>query len=75
MRPLQVFGILLIVLGAVVVALRGISYVKDREEVELGPIEVAAEEKGFITPAAGAVAIVAGLVMVVAGRGRGRTVL
>jgi hypothetical protein len=70
MRPVQLIGVVLIVLGAVVVALRGMSYVKDREEVDLGPIEIEAEERGFITPAAGAVAIVAGVVLVVAGRGR-----
>lgn len=70
MRPVQLIGIVLIVLGAVVVALRGISFVKDREEVSLGPIEITAEERGFITPAVGAVAIVAGVVLVMAGRGR-----
>lgn len=72
MRPVQLIGILLIVFGAVVVALRGLSYVKDREEVDLGPIEIEAEERGFITPVAGVVAIVAGVVLVAAGRGRGR---
>jgi Na+-transporting methylmalonyl-CoA/oxaloacetate decarboxylase gamma subunit len=71
MRPSQIVGMVLIVLGVVVVALRGISYVKDREQVELGPVKIEAEERGFITPAVGVVAIVAGLVLVLAGRGRG----
>jgi hypothetical protein len=70
MRPVQLIGIVLIVLGAVVVAMKGISFVKDRDEVDLGPVEIAAEEKGFVTPTVGAIAIVAGVVMVIAGRGR-----
>jgi hypothetical protein len=68
MRPLGVVGVILIVCGAIVLALRGISYTKEREEVEVGPLEVAAERKGFIPPAAGVVAIVVGLGLVVAGR-------
>ena len=68
MRPLGVVGVVLIVLGAIVLALRGISYTKDRDEVQVGPLEVAAEEKGTIPPIAGVVAIVAGIVLVVVGR-------
>jgi uncharacterized membrane protein len=68
MRPLGIIGIVLIVLGAVVLAMRGISYTKERQEVDVGPLEVAAERKGFVPPAAGVVAIVVGLGLVVAGR-------
>lgn len=70
MRPLGWLGVVLIALGAIVLAMRGLSYTKERESVELGPIEVAAERKGFIPPVAGAAAIVVGLVLVVAGRRR-----
>ena len=70
MRPLGVIGVVLIVLGAVVLALRGISYTKDREEVQVGPVEIAAEDRGTIPPVAGVVAIAVGLVLVVAGRKR-----
>jgi hypothetical protein len=70
MRPLGVVGVVLIVAGAVILALRGVSYTKERQEVEVGPLEVAAERKGFIPPAAGIVAIVVGLGLVVAGRRR-----
>ena len=70
MRPLGWLGVVLIALGAIVLAMRGLSYTKERESVELGPIEVAAERKGFIPPVAGAAAIVVGLVLVVAGRKR-----
>ena len=68
MRPLGVVGVVLIVLGAIVLALRGISYTKHRDEVQVGPLEVAAEVKGTIPPIAGVVAIVAGIVLVVVGR-------
>jgi hypothetical protein len=61
MRLLGLVGILLILCGAVVLAMRGISYTKERQEVAVGPLEVAAERKGFIPPVAGVVAIVVGL--------------
>jgi hypothetical protein len=71
MRPLGLVGIALIILGAVVLALRGISYTKERQELEVGPLEVAAERKGFVPPVVGVVAIVVGLGLVIAGRRKG----
>jgi hypothetical protein len=71
MRPLGVVGVILIVLGVVVLALRGISYTKERNAVRVGPLEVAAEEKGFVPPAAGAAAIALGVALIVLGRKRG----
>ena len=68
MRPLGIVGVLLIVFGVVVLALRGISYTKDRDAVHVGPVEVAAEKKGFIPPAVGLIAVVAGVVVLVAAR-------
>ena len=68
MRPLGIVGVLLIVFGVVVLALRGISYTKDRDAVRVGPVEVAAEKKGFIPPAVGLIAVVAGVVVLVAAR-------
>ena len=56
MRPLGILGLALIALGGVVLALGGISYVKERESAKLGPIEVATERRGFIPPVAGAAA-------------------
>ncbi len=70
MRPLGIVGIILIVAGIIVLAMRGISYTRDRDEVELGPVEIAKEEKGFVSPAVGVVAIVVGLGLVVLGRQR-----
>ena len=70
MRPLGWLGALLIVAGGVVLAMRGLSYTKERQEVNIGPVEVAAERKGFIPPLAGAAAVALGVILVFAGRKR-----
>lgn len=68
MRPVGVVGAVLIVCGAIVLALRGISYTKDRQTVQVGPIGMMTEEKGFIPPIYGVVAIVLGGVLVYTAR-------
>lgn len=69
MRPLGIVGVILIVCGAAVLVMRGVSYTKDRDAAKIGPIEIATEEKGFVPPVAGAIAIAVGLVLVATGRG------
>lgn len=71
MRPLGIVGILLIVAGAAVLALRGVSYTKERQSVQVGPLGVTAERKGFIPPVIGVVAIVIGGILVFSARRRG----
>ena len=61
---------MLIVAGGVVLAMRGFSYTKERQEVQIGSVELAAERKGFIPPVAGAVAVALGVILVFAGRKR-----
>lgn len=68
MRPLGLIGVILIIGGIVVLAMRGISYTKDRDAVKIGGIEIAAENRGFIPPVAGIIAVVAGVALVAAGR-------
>ncbi|HEY9514675.1 MAG TPA: hypothetical protein VIQ74_03265 [Gemmatimonadaceae bacterium] len=70
MRPSGIVGIILIIAGLVVLVLRGFSYTKDRDSVNVGPLEISAEEKGFVPPVAGIVAVAAGLVLVAVGRKR-----
>ena len=70
MRPLGIIGVILIVAGAVVLAMKGISYTKDRDSVKIGGIELSKEDRGFVPPVAGVIAIVAGIVLVMAGRKR-----
>jgi uncharacterized membrane protein YidH (DUF202 family) len=69
MKGTTIIGIVLIVLGIAALALGGFSYT-DREKVlDIGPIEATTEERKTIPiPAvAGGAAVVAGLVLVVAG--------
>jgi len=68
MRPLGWIGVLLIVAGLIVVAMRGIPYTKSHNEVEVGPLKVTSQERGMVPPIAGIAAIVIGGVLVFAGR-------
>jgi hypothetical protein len=70
MRLTGFAGVVLIVLGVVVLAANGVSYTKERHSTDIGPLEVSTVKKGFVSPAAGAIAIVAGIVLVVVGRRR-----
>ncbi len=68
MRPLGIFGVILIIAGVVVLAMRGISYTKDRDSVKIGGVELSKEDRGFVPPVAGIIAVVAGIVLVAAAR-------
>ena len=70
MRPLGWIGVLLVVAGVIVVAMRGIPYTKSHNEVEVGPLKVTTQERGMVTPVFGIAAIVVGGVLVFAGRKR-----
>jgi hypothetical protein len=70
MRPLGWVGLLLIVAGAAIAAMGGFGYTKSRNQVEVGPIKVAAEERGLVPPVAGYAAIAIGAILVFAGRKR-----
>lgn len=71
MRPAGLIGVLLIVFGAIVLVLRGVSYVKDRNTADLGIAKVTTESRGFIPPWVGGVALLAGVVLLFAGRRSG----
>ncbi len=68
MRPLGIVGIILILGGAAVLALRGVSYTKERQSVQIGPLGVTAERKGFIPPIVGVVAVVLGGILMYSAR-------
>lgn len=70
MRPASVLGALLIVAGAVVLILKGVSFVKDKDSVDLGVVEITKTEKEFIPPVVGAIALGLGLVLVLSSRRR-----
>jgi hypothetical protein len=66
---MKMAGIVLIVLGALALAYGGFSYTKREKIVDLGPIQATAETRETVPlpPILGAVALVGGIVMVVAG--------
>lgn len=68
MRPLAWIGVILIIAGLVIVAMKGIPYTKNRNEVEVGPLKVTTQERGLVTPIVGIAAIVIGGVLVFSGR-------
>jgi len=68
MRLTGFIGVVLIVLGVVVLAANGISYTKERHSTDIGPFQVSTVKKGFVSPAAGVVAVVAGIVLIAVGR-------
>lgn len=70
MRPLGWVGVLLVVAGVIIIAMRGIPYTKSSNQVEVGPLKVTTQERGLLTPMYGVAAIVVGGVLVFAGRKR-----
>ena len=73
MRPLAIVGIVLIVLGAVALAYQGITYTTSEKLVDLGPLKVEAKREKTIPlpPILGGVALVVGIVLLIA-NSRGR---
>lgn len=72
MRPIAIVGVVLIVLGLLALAYQGITYTRTERVVDLGPLKVEAKKKETVPlpPLVGAVAVVTGIVLVVAGRRR-----
>jgi hypothetical protein len=71
MRPAGLIAVLLIVFGAIVLVIGGVSYVKDRDSVDLGVAKVTTEHRGFVPPWVGGVALLAGVALLFAGRRSG----
>jgi hypothetical protein len=61
MSPKRIVAIVLIAAGVVILALRGISYTRERESVAIGGMELSAERKGFIPPVVGVIVLLAGV--------------
>ncbi len=74
MRGTTIVGILLIVLGLVGFLAGGITYTKNEETADLGPIDISIKEKKkvAIPPAVSAVAVVAGVALLLVGSTRRR---
>jgi drug/metabolite transporter (DMT)-like permease len=69
MKPIVIIGIIIIVLGIVALAYQGISYVTHDKVIDMGPIQVSADRTHTIpiAPILGAVAIIAGVVLLAIG--------
>jgi len=72
MAALRIVGIALLVLGILSLAYQGITYTKSEKVLEIGPITATKETKKTIPlpPVLGGVALVSGLVLLVAGARR-----
>ena len=70
MKNITIIGIILIVLGVVGLIYGGISYTSSSNTVHMGDVNLQIEEKRKvpISPIAGAVAVVGGTVLIMAGR-------
>lgn len=69
MRTATIIGIVLVVLGVVALIYQGISYTSEQTVLELGPVDVQAEERRTIPlpPILGALSLIGGVALIVAG--------
>jgi hypothetical protein len=68
MKPISWLGILLIVLGALVLAYQGINYTREKNVVDMGPMHFTTEthERIPLPPILGGLALVGGVVLLFA---------
>lgn len=73
MNMLKIVGIILIVLGVGALVFQGITYTTHEKIIDMGPIHATAEEKKTIPlpPVLGVIALVGGIVLLVAGGKKG----
>jgi len=69
MKPTSLAGIVLIILGALALAYQGFNYTKREKVIDLGPIHATADEQKHVSipPILGGLALVGGIVLLVAG--------
>lgn len=69
MKPVSLVGIVLIILGIVALAYQGLTYTTREKVVDLGPLKITADKEKSIPlpPILGVLALVGGVVLVVAG--------
>ena len=69
MKPTAVVGLILIILGVISLAYQGITYTTHKKVLDIGPIEATKEEHKTIPlpPILGGIALVGGIVLMVAG--------
>jgi len=69
MKPMTLAGIVLVVLGALALAYQGITYTRQKDVVDLGPMHVTTEsqERIPLPPILGGLALAGGVVLLVLG--------
>jgi hypothetical protein len=69
----SVIGVILIVVGLIGLIWGGVSYTRREKVIDLGPLQATAERRETIPvgPVVGGIALVGGIVLLVAGRKRG----
>ena len=72
MKATLIVGLILMVLGIVSLALGGFTYTEKESVVQVGPLEVTAQEKKKfpVSPAVAGVMVAGGLILVVVGASR-----
>ena len=72
MSPVKMIGIVLIVAGALALAYGGFSFTKETHKAEIGPLKLSVKEKEQVNVPqwAGIGAIVLGVIVLVAGKGK-----
>ena len=70
MKPIMFIGLVLIVLGALVLTYKGITFTSREKLIDIGPIQASANIKKTILlpPLLGGLALVGGIVLVIIGR-------
>jgi hypothetical protein len=73
MKTSMLIGIILIVIGIIALAYQGITYTTREKVVDIGPIQMSADKTKTIPlpPILGGIALVGGIVLVVAGSKKG----
>jgi hypothetical protein len=72
MKPVMVVGIVLMIVGVIALAYEGITYTTREKVVDIGPLKATVEKKKTIPlpPVLGGLALVGGVVLVIAGSRR-----
>lgn len=73
MKTYTLIGVILIVIGIIALAYQGITYTTREKVVDIGPIEINADKEKTIPlpPILGGIALVGGIVLVIAGSKKG----
>ena len=69
MKPATIIGIVLIILGIVALAYRGITYTQREKIIDIGPLQATADREKTIPlpPILGGLSLVGGIVLVIFG--------